>query len=529
VATRARPTGRTRELNAPTEELPSGTTKAGDRPQVQLTLLHHPDPARVGDRAIVPPNGVALSRTGPDFERAGGGEPWPIADSFVSRSPIHIAGNVIRRPAEAATLTVDGTPLEGERVISAEALSRGVVLELGGRVVLLLHVVPAHERIREHHGLLGESAAIHALRRTIAQVAPTPVPVLLRGETGSGKELVAQALHSASSRSDGPCLSVNLAAVASTVAASELFGHAKGAFTGATGDHAGFFARADGGTLFLDEIGEAPIEVQVMLLRTLETGVVRPVGGRDEVKVDVRLVTATDADLARAADEGRFRPALLHRLAGYEIHLPPLRARKDDLGILLLGFLREELARLGVPDKLGSGDPKNPWLPAAVVGRLARYDWPGNVRQLRNVARHIAISGRDADVVPLDQGLERLLTMVTAPTPSGPGAATPAAALTEKESRRRPSDVTEEELMTALKKNRFRLEPTAVDLRITRPSLYMLIDKSTRLRKAKDIPRDELLRLNDELNGDVDAMAEKLEVSSRGLYLRLRELQRTAE
>ena len=428
----------------------------------------------------------------------------------------------------------NGTYYDGARITEAR-LGAGAILRIGGPAGTELGIELAHAPAIEPSTadcfgpLIGRAPGMRSIFTVLERTAPSTATILILGETGTGKEICAQAIHAASPRKQAPFVVIDCGAIPHHLIEAELFGHKKGAFTDASSERIGAFEAAQGGTLFLDEIGEAPIEVQVMLLRTLETGVVRPVGGRDEVKVDVRLVTATDADLARAADEGRFRPALLHRLAGYEIHLPPLRARKDDLGILLLGFLREELARLGVPDKLGSGDPKNPWLPAAVVGRLARYDWPGNVRQLRNVARHIAISGRDADVVPLDQGLERLLTMVTAPTPSGPGAATPAAALTEKESRRRPSDVTEEELMTALKKNRFRLEPTAVDLRITRPSLYMLIDKSTRLRKAKDIPRDELLRLNDELNGDVDAMAEKLEVSSRGLYLRLRELQRTAE
>ncbi len=538
--------GRTRELQnrrnalaGPTEEHQERAAPARDRAAIALTVLHHPDPDRVGERAYVEPSGTALSRTGPDFGRPGGPDPWPLADSFVSRSPLHLSGaGPVTVRAENTSTTVDGTLLEGERTIAVDALARGVVVELGNRVVLLLHSTSTQPSVGPTHELVGESAGVQQLRRTIAQVAPTPVPVLLRGETGTGKELVAQALHRASSRASGPCLSVNLAAVAPSVAASELFGHAKGAFTGASNDHAGFFERANGGTLFLDEIGEAPVEVQVMLLRTLETGVVRPVGGREDIKVDVRLVTATDADLERAAEDGRFRPALLHRLAGYEIHLPPLRDRKDDLGLLLVHFLREELLRLGAPEHLAGGEmPKTPWLPAAIVARLAHYDWPGNVRQLRNVARHLAISGRDLDTVPLDRNLERLLapTPAITPVPGRPEVRgrdhtpTPTPVPGEREAagpRRKPSEVTDEELLTALRKHRFRLEPTAIELRITRPSLYMLIDKSPHLRKAKDIPKAELLALSEKLGGDVEAMAEQLEVSSRGLYLRLREIQR---
>ena len=536
--------GRTRELqnrrnalSGPTQEVPELEESLRDQTELVLTVLHHPDPDRVGERAVVDPSGTAISRTSPDFARPGG-EPWPLADPFVSRSPLHVRGEgPVTVRSEGVSVSVDGVALEGERTLSRETLLRGVVLELGGRVVLLLHYTSAGATpVGPTHGLVGESTAMVNLRRTIAQVAPTPVPVLLRGETGSGKELVAQALHAASPRASGPCLSVNLAAVASTVAASELFGHAKGAFTGATGDHVGFFARAHGGTLFLDEIGEAPVEVQVMLLRTLETGVVRPVGGREDVQVDVRLVTATDADLERAAEEGRFRPALLHRLAGYEIHLPPLRERRDDLGRLLVHFLREELARVGAPEHLAGGQmPKTPWLSAAVVARLALYDWPGNVRQLRNVARHLAISGRELETLTVDRSLERLLAAApTGPTRVGdarPRESTPVPVAEPEapaQARRKPSEVTDEELLAALRKHRFRLEPTAVELRITRPSLYMLIDKSTRLRKAKDIPRDELAALSVELDGDVDAMAERLEVSSRGLYLRLRELERSS-
>jgi two-component system, NtrC family, nitrogen regulation response regulator GlnG len=338
--------------------------------------------------------------------------------------------------------------------------------------------------------------------------------------------LVAEAIHRSSARAKKPCLSVNMAAISPAVAASELFGHAKGAFTGAVEDHAGFFERADGGTLFLDEIGEAPVEVQAMLLRTLETGKVQPVGGRSERAVDVRLIAATDAELEALVRTGKFRAPLLHRLAGFEINIPPLRERIDDLGRLFYHFLRQELERLGDTRLLEESEPgPTPWIPAALVGRLARYEWPGNVRQLRNVTRQLVIANRDAPVLAMDRSVERLLCeAASASADLPPLAAREAAETTPAGPRRKPSDVSEEELLAALKANRFRLEPTAAALRITRPSLYMLIDKSSRLRKAKDVPEAEILAIHAELAGDVDAMAERLEVSSRGLYVRLKEI-----
>jgi two-component system nitrogen regulation response regulator GlnG len=165
-------------------------------------------------------------------------------------------------------------------------------------------------------------------RRPVRLGAPLAVPVLLQGETGTGKELAARSIHDQSTRAQGPFLAVNLGALPAPLAAAELFGARKGAYTGAVQDLPGWFGRADGGTLFLDEVGEAPLEVQVMLLRALETGEIVPVGSQTPRRVDVRVVSATDADLEAAVGRGAFRAPLLHRLAGYSIRLPPLRHRR---------------------------------------------------------------------------------------------------------------------------------------------------------------------------------------------------------
>ena len=172
-----------------------------------------------------------------------------------------------------------------------------------------------------------------------------------------------------------------------TLAASELFGHVEGAFSGARGRNVGYFGRADGGTLFLDEIGETPVDVQPTPLRALESGEVQQIGARGVRRVDVRLIAATDADLEGMARAGSFRAPLIYRLATHEIRIPPLRERHDDIGRLLRHFLADELTKAGRVDELRRPPTQDPWLPGPVVERLACYDWPGNVRQLRNVSR----------------------------------------------------------------------------------------------------------------------------------------------
>ena len=267
---------------------------------------------------------------------------------------------------------------------------------------------------------MGESEGLVELRREIRRVADLEIPVLLRGETGTGKELMARAIHRAGRRREKPYLSVNLGAIPPTLAASELFGAAKGAFTGAVRPHSGYFPRAHDGTLFLDEIGEAPPEVQVMLLRVLENGEIQHLGVQETQTVDVRMIAATDLDLETATDEGSFRAPLLHRLAGYEIVVPPLRERRDDFGRLLLDFLREELEAVGEAQRLER--ERSEWLPVSIVARLARHDWPGNVRQLKNAARQIVIGSRGSDTVRIGPQLERLLQEAVARRGAPPAA-----------------------------------------------------------------------------------------------------------
>ncbi len=224
--------------------------------------------------------------------------------------------------------------------------------------------------------LLGNSVPMMELKQKIVRVAGATGCILIRGESGAGKELVARAIHRASLRASRPMLSVNCAAIPAELMESQLFGHAKGAFTGADKDHIGWFEQAHGGTLFLDEIGELTLDGQAKLLRILEGHPFLPVGGRKEVRVDVRVLAATNRDLSEFVADKRFREDLYYRLSVFELKVPPLRHREEDIGLLIDHFLEHFKALHGRTQmKLSTGAKK----------RMLEYSWPGNVRQLRNV------------------------------------------------------------------------------------------------------------------------------------------------
>jgi two-component system nitrogen regulation response regulator GlnG len=390
-------------------------------------------------------------------------------------------------------------PLTGVRRIEPALLQRGVVLELSNRTAVLLHERP-QPQVVEDCGLVGGSEALETVRKQILRAAPFLVPVLISGETGVGKELVARALHDAGPRRDGPWVAVNVAEIKSETAASVLFGHVRGAFTGASQDHDGLFVRADGGTLFLDEIGEMAPDVQAMLLRVLETGEVQRLGDRRVRKVDVRVVAATDQDLE---ERGNLRTPLLYRLAGYQVRVPPLRHRLEDLGMLLRHFCQEETAHARQP-------AEEPWLPAGLITQLAKHKWPGNARELRNLVRTLVIQAEGDPRLGRGFSLESWLGLADAPTP-----ARSAPAL-------EPSHVTEDAVSGALARNHWNLTATARDMGIARSTLYLMIDRSTALRTAADVTPGELRAVWERASGNVDVMAQMLHVSPRGLRLALR-------
>jgi len=231
-------------------------------------------------------------------------------------------------------------------------------------------------------GMIGRCPEMLTLYDHIHKVAPTTVTVLIHGETGTGKELVARAIHHESQRTKQPLICVNCAAIPETLIESELFGYEKGAFTGASANRVGLIEAADGGTLFLDEIGELPVEAQARLLRFIQEGEIRSIGSVHSRKVDVRLVTATHRNLHLLCKEGKFREDLYYRINVVQLTLPPLRDRKDDIITIAKHLLKEACQRFGQPEKFFS---------LAALDIILRYDWPGNIRELENIIERVVI------------------------------------------------------------------------------------------------------------------------------------------
>jgi formate hydrogenlyase transcriptional activator len=259
--------------------------------------------------------------------------------------------------------------------------------------------------------IIGASAALRAVLFQVEKVAPTDSTVLITGETGTGKELVARAIHRRSKRAARPMIKANLAALPETLVASELFGHEKGAFTGALQRHVGRFELASGGTLFLDELGELPPDMQVALLRVLQDGEFERVGGSITLKTDARVIAATNRDLAADVASGRFRSDLYYRLNVFPLHVPPLRERREDIPVLVEYFAARHGARLGKRFR----DVKR-----SVAAALVAYDWPGNIRELENTVERAAILS-EGDVLRFDGfPWDARAVRRDSPAPSGP-------------------------------------------------------------------------------------------------------------
>ncbi|WP_111977741.1 nitric oxide reductase transcriptional regulator NorR [Algibacillus agarilyticus] len=298
-------------------------------------------------------------------------------DSFTPNAFDTIAQDTLEIIAAISSATLN-TALMIELMEHQALHSKQVVAELSQSVLL-----------RDSGELIGDSPLMLALKKDIDIVAASPFTVLISGATGVGKELVARQIHHKSSRSDKPLVYVNCAALPENLIESELFGHVKGAFTGADKDRSGKFILADGGTLFLDEIGELPLAAQSKLLRVLQNQEIQTVG-QDKIRtVDVRVIAATNRNLIEEVERGRFRADLYHRLSVYPINVPPLKARENDV-ILLAGYFAESARR-----KLGLSQVK---LTTDLLTQLSRYAWPGNVRELEHVIDRAAIKAREAQM-----------------------------------------------------------------------------------------------------------------------------------
>ncbi|HEX8642081.1 MAG TPA: sigma-54 dependent transcriptional regulator [Allosphingosinicella sp.] len=306
--------------------------------------------------------------------------------------------------------------------------------------------------------LLGRSPAMARVYSLIERAAPTEANVLILGENGTGKELVARELHRRSRRGDNVLVSVDLGAVAENLFESELFGHVKGAFTDARGDRIGRLPAASGGTLFLDEIGNLPLHLQPKLLTALEQRQVIPVGANKPVPIDVRVIAATNVSQEQLSDETRFRQDLLFRLNTVEIELPPLRERREDIATLVEHFVAMYAKKYGKPARE---------IPPHVAGALEQYDWPGNVRALRHAAERAVILADGDSFTVEDFSLSRAVP----PRPSAPAPAEPARDDLNLE--RAEKHMVEQ----ALKKHSYNISLAAAELGLTRASLYRRMEK----------------------------------------------------
>lgn len=482
----------------------SAATRA-DGPLLCLTIVWHPDTTRVGEQCMAIGATLGVSRYLPLFQRPGHAQ-TALGYSGISRESVLIErdqqGNLEIHPS-ASRMVVELNGVEMSKMVSLrpDQVAAGAILGLGRAVLLCLHWMRELPKDNPLPGLLGVGNGAIRMRELVRQVAATDDTVLLLGETGTGKEVVARAIHACSARAGRPLVTFNMASMNESLAAADLFGAVPGAYTGASGTRGGLFAQASQATLFLDEIGNAPAAVQPMLLRVLETGDYRPLGAAADLRSSARLIAATDQDLYAET----FNQALLRRLESFVIHLPPLRERREDIGVLLLHLLGEHAAGLAFPPQLAS--------------QFANYDWPGNVRQLRHLAKRCLLALQAGERPDFDSLLEERPGRVTA-------SAAPGAPPTAAPRRKKLAELSDADVLGALDANGWHVQGAARQLGISRPSMYRLIDANAQIRAAGEIPAAEIAAALARSGGDLAACAALLRTPSEALRRHLSALDR---
>jgi DNA-binding NtrC family response regulator len=489
-----------------------------ENPLLCLTILWHPELERIGEQTIFTGQNLSLSRYHPLFckpEQPG----LPLGHGGISRSPLELAidmqgGVTITVPAGRMQVELDGREIQGNHYLQPEQISNGTILGLGRAVLLCLHWLTALPKNNAIDGLIGVGSSTQKVRDLIRQVAATDATVLLLGETGTGKEVVAQAIHSLSLRKHKPLVNVNMAALNDDLAAADLFGAAKGAYTGAQTARNGFFQEAEDATLFLDEIGNAPASVQPMLLRVLETGDYRPLGATKDLTTTARIIAATDQDLYG----GGFNPALLRRLESFVINLPPLRNRREDLGVLIMHLMQSP--------SLNNIANKN--LSFSLLTQFALYDWPGNIRQLRHFLKR-ALLGMANNETPafsslIDSPPQRVTYSAEPTNACSTPTPTPTPSSTEKQTRKKLNELTEEDVINALEDNEWNIQSAAQALGISRPSMYKLMNESPNIRRIEKISVREIQQAWQASNNNIQACASLLKTPAEALRKHLRGL-----
>jgi len=474
----------------------------GAAPVLGMTILWHPQRDRIGEQMLGPAAGgaIALNRFAPLFARPGmGPDGTPLGERSISREPVHIrfeadGGVAIDHVRGKMGLEINGRLSTGFDHFTAADLERGIVLGLGSQIFVCLHLMRGLPRVSKVPALIGVGDAALRMREAIGQVAGTTMPVLLLGETGSGKEVAARAIHDLSARRGQPFVAINMATLSESLAAAELFGAVKGAYTGATGNRGGWFAEAGDGTLLLDEIGDTPASVQAMLLRVLESGEYRPLGAGADAVSTARIVAATDQDLGA----GGFSQALRRRLEAFVIRVPALRERREDIGVLVRHFLQAEA-------------PDQEWtLPFDVLSQIFNGEWPGNVRQLAHAMRRVALELK-AGIVPV---LEQSMSMPVMPViPVQPVASVPA----PRPVRRKVSELSNDDLVEAMERSQWQILAASRQLGVSRPTVYKLLEAHPRIRFPSEIAEEEIRTAWHACEGDLQRCASRLMTPAEAL------------
>lgn len=475
-----------------------------------LIIALHPDLSRIGETApllgILHEGRDYLSRNRPDFSKNGcAGK--SLNDPHISRSPIIFqqdSEEVFRVRAHSTSTKVEilGRAQQSEYLLSTADLSQGVVITLNSTVVLIVKMMPLEDSRYHLDALLkGISPDINAISSKLEHIAKLDIPVIIRGATGAGKEQAAYKVHTESRCADKPFVSVNLAAIHDVVAEEELFGVVRGE------QHSpGYFCQAEGGTLILEDLEDASETVVSLLFSALTQGSYIPPNGTTTIAINCRIIVTSIYDTC-PCPHGSKLWQLMNYLSAYQVFLPSLAERIEDISILFLHFVQQQWQRI-YPHR--AFELK---IPANLVAQLLTFNWPGNVRQLRNVARQVVIDSRDEDVLQLDPQLLSILKpqsplRATQDRPNGSG--------------RKPNTIGREELVEALQKNRFELQATARELNISRASVYQLIQRFDGIRTAQDLSEAELKECYEKYRGDTEQMMWELQVSQVGMRRRLK-------
>ncbi|MCC6897510.1 MAG: sigma 54-interacting transcriptional regulator [Polyangiaceae bacterium] len=488
-----------------------------DDPVVAFELAFHPELGRIGSRFVAGSaadpalaQGVVVGRDAPLWDDPSG-QPAPLSDPCISRAQIRVrwVGALslfaIEVP-DGAKRTVQVFGARGQPLGSAPAdAPPGSFVAIGDRAVVRLTVEPRGTE-PTGAGLLGSSALMHRLRGKCRALAALSEAVLITGPTGAGKERAARAIHQLERRAAGPFLAVNCAALPEALAESELFGHVRGAFSGAAEARPGVFEAANGGSVLLDEVGELTPALQAKLLRVLQERAVRPVGATRERPVDVRVLAATHRDLARDVAAGRFRQDLYSRLSSLVLDVPPLELHREDVPVLFTSALRrltERADHAALSELFRPADDRPPPLPMALYLSLLGTPYPGNVRDLESLAARVAAAVLRGD--PPELAIEAEVATVEA------GASRPSA----------------DELRAALRDHDHVLSRVATALGVS----HSTVDRWMRelgLPRARDLETSRVREALARARGDVAAAAAELSVSERALVLRMRDLGVTA-